>query len=104
MIGNLPASRRGPDNRTWHVVATVGSEAEAAIITGRLESAGIPVWVYRESAGAAIGLTMGLLGSVYVMTPESYYEEAMTLLEGGDSPELDDGAPELDDGDTIAPD
>lgn len=103
MTGNLPASRRGPDNRTWYVVATVGGEAEAAIITGRLESAGIPVWVYRESAGAAIGLTMGILGSVYVMTPEAYYEEAMALLEGGDSPELDDGAPELDDGDTISP-
>ncbi len=77
-------TRRGPDNRDWYVVATAFGEAEAAIITGLLESADIPVWVCRESAGRALGLGMGILGTIEIVTPEQYYAEAMTLLEAGE--------------------
>lgn len=93
--------RRSLDNRPWYVVATAPGEAVAAIIAGRLKTAGIPVWIYRESAGAAIGLSVGPLGTVEVLVPEDYYEEALALLEADDAPLLDDGAPPLDDGETI---
>ncbi len=97
MTENPPAILRGMNKDPWYEVAVVSSEAQAAIIAGLLESAGIPTWVYYESAGRAIGLGMGLLGTVRVLTPEDRYEEAMDLLEADDVPELEEG----DDDDTI---
>jgi hypothetical protein len=88
---------QGPDDRNWYVVATASGEAEAAIIKGLLETADIPVWITRESAGAAIGLGVGLLGTVTIMVPETHYDEAMTLLEIDDSVEEIDLAGDDDD-------
>jgi hypothetical protein len=89
-------TRRGQDGRTWYVVATALGDAEAAIVAGLLKSAGIPVWAYRESAGWALGLNVGLLGTIEILTPGEYYEEAMALLEEGEveAPQLEDGASE----------
>lgn len=84
MAGTPRLPRQGPDDRQWYVIATARGEAESAIIVGLLETANIPVWVYRESAGSAIGLGVGILGTVYILTPEEYYDEAMSLLEAGD--------------------
>jgi len=93
-----PIIRRGPDNQPWYVVATALGEAEAAIISGLLESADIPVWVYQESAGRAIGLQIGLLGTVEILTPEAYYDEACDLLEADDDDSmLEDGADDFPD-------
>ncbi len=106
MTGERRIRRRGPDDRNWYVVAAIGGEARAAIVTGLLESAGIPVWTYRESAGVAIGLTVGVLGTVTIMVPESYYEEAMALLEADESRLLEEGDDAdiiLTDDDTIPP-
>ncbi len=82
-------NRQGPDERNWFVVATASGEAEASIYVGLLKSAGIPVWVYRESAGAAIGLGVGILGTVFIMTPEEFHEDALALLEGEEPVEID---------------
>jgi hypothetical protein len=84
-------TRRGPGQRTWYQVATAGGEAEAALIKGLLESNGIPVWVYFESAGRAIGLGVGPLGATYLYTTAEYYEDALDLLADDGSPELDEG-------------
>lgn len=87
----------------WYVVARVPGDVNAHVLLGALESAGIPARLYREAAGAAIGLTMGLLGMAEILVPEDYYEDALTLLEGPDDSDLlDDGdIPPLDDGQTI---
>ena len=72
----------------WKTVAEAAGPLQAAIIAGRLEAAGIPVWVRREAAGDIYGLTVGLAGRTQVMTPASFYEEARALLEH--SPEDDE--------------
>ena len=64
----------------WEVVAVANGLAEAAIIQGRLESEGIPARVHQESAGVAIGLTVGLLGQAKVLVPEPLAEQALEVL------------------------
>ncbi|MEB2287751.1 MAG: DUF2007 domain-containing protein [Anaerolineae bacterium] len=73
--------RRGPDQRTWYVVAQTPDLAVAAIPAGLLRSAGIPVFLFREALSAsALPLSVGLLGGVDVAVPEAYYLEARALL------------------------
>ena len=73
--------RRGPDQRTWYVVARAPDLTVAAIPAGLLRSAGIPVLLLREAAGSsAIPVTVGRLGGVEVVVPEAYYLEARALL------------------------
>jgi len=74
--------RRGPDDRTWYVVAEPMGMTEAEIIGGLLRTAGIPVYLFREALGTAMPLSVGLVGGVQVAVPESFYGEAMALLEG----------------------
>lgn len=73
----------------WKVVADASGPLEAAIIAGRLEVEGIPVWVRREPAGAAIGLTYGPLGRTEILVPADRYGQALELLStsSDDSPE-----------------
>ncbi|MBN1262363.1 MAG: DUF2007 domain-containing protein [Anaerolineae bacterium] len=52
----------------------------AMVVRGALESAGIPVMLSYESAGPAIGLTVGKIGQVRVMVPQEWVEEAESLL------------------------
>ena len=85
--GNMPAPARVEDSvRTadkatppggqtevkWKVVAETAGIANASIIGGRLQSDGIPVRCWQESAGQAFGLTVGLLGTGYVAVPAEY--------------------------------
>lgn len=83
MSEDKPNTRRGTDGRVWVEVATASGEAEAAILRGVLDSEGIPVWEYRESAGRAIGLGVGPLGVTTLYVPEEFHEDAMTLLDLG---------------------
>jgi hypothetical protein len=53
----------------------------AEIIVGRLLAEGIPARAWQEGAGQAFGLTVGLLGTGYVLVPESYVEQAKSILE-----------------------
>lgn len=73
--------RQGPDGRLWYRVAVAMGEAEAAILTGVLQTASIPTLTYRESAGLALPMNVGPLGTIEILTPEPYYEEALALLE-----------------------
>jgi hypothetical protein len=74
----------------WQVVAVAQGLAEAAIIRGRLESEGILARVQQEPAGAAIGLTVGLLGQVKVLVPEPLVDAALELLNGRDEEAMED--------------
>lgn len=96
-------TRIGPDSEAWYLVAVASGEAEAAILAGLLKANDIPVWIYQEAAGRALGLGVGALGTVEIMTPAAYYEDALALLaEDEDAPLLDEGDdntiyPEADD-------
>ncbi|MCL4264213.1 MAG: hypothetical protein KJ069_13400 [Anaerolineae bacterium] len=74
----------------WKVVAETAGIANATIIGGRLQSEGIPVRVWQESAGQAFGLTVGLLGTGYVAVPAEYETQALEMLETDASDLVDD--------------
>jgi hypothetical protein len=86
-------TRRGPDKRTWYVVAQTSDMASAEIVAGLLRSANIPVFLFREAISSALPLAYGLLGGVEVAVPEAYYGEARALLDA-DFEELDELPPE----------
>ena len=62
------------------VVYTATGQGQADIIKGALVAAGIPVETSREGAGAAYGLTVGPLGMVDILVPETYAAQAEELL------------------------
>ncbi len=64
----------------WETVAVAQGLAEAAIISGRLESEGLPTRVHQEPAGVAIGLTVGRLGEAQVLVPAPLLEQARGIL------------------------
>ncbi len=77
--------RRGPGQAYWYVVAHAVDMTSAAIPAGLLRSADIPVFLFREAAGqSALPLSVGMLGGVDVAVPESFYTEALALLEADD--------------------
>lgn len=81
-----PASvetRRTLDGQTWYIVAQVPGLIVAEIVAESLHSAGIPVRVFREAAGTALPVSVGLLGSVKVGVPGDRYEDAVRLLDAG---------------------
>lgn len=65
----------------WKVVAKTAGITNASIVGGRLQSEGIPVRVWQESAGQSFGLTIGLLGTGYVAVPSEYETQALEILE-----------------------
>lgn len=71
----------------WEVVAQAPGITPATIIAGRLQAEGLPVRVWQEAAGQALGLTVGLLGTGYVAVPEQYVDQALEILEYEESPE-----------------
>lgn len=71
----------GSQEVRWEVVAQAPGITPATIIAGRLQAEGLPVRVWQESAGQALGLTVGLLGTGYVAVPEEYVEQALEILE-----------------------
>ncbi len=64
----------------WGVVAQASGITPATIIAGRLQAEGLPVRVWQEAAGQALGLTVGLLGTGYVAVPELYVDQALEIL------------------------
>lgn len=89
----------GDEPSRWVVIAIVGW-AEAEVMRSKLESQNIPCLLQRESAGVAIGLTIGPLGEVRVLVPESLSERAIELLE---EDIVDDGGDVVDDDEVIPP-
>ncbi|MFN8454834.1 MAG: DUF2007 domain-containing protein [Anaerolineae bacterium] len=69
----------GEEPVRW-VSVGVFAPVEATIIAGRLESEGIPAVTQQEAVGAALGLTVGPLGSTRVLVPEPLAEQARAIL------------------------
>ncbi|HRQ36464.1 MAG TPA: hypothetical protein PLD25_00935 [Chloroflexota bacterium] len=89
----LAAKETIPGGQTevkWKVVAETAGITNATIVGGRLQSEGIPVRVWQESAGQAFGLTVGLLGMGYVAVPAEYETQALEILETDESDFVDD--------------
>jgi hypothetical protein len=62
------------------VVETIFDLTQAEILRGLLEASGIRVLVSYESAGRAIGLSVGRLGQVDILVPVSQADEARQIL------------------------
>ena len=62
------------------VVESISDNLEAEILRGLLNSYGIDVWLSRESASAAIGLTVGPLATVDLLVPKSQFDRAKKIL------------------------
>ncbi len=70
---------------------------QAQVIRGKLESAGVPVFLKYESIGQVFGLTVDGLGLVQVQVPVEWAETAEALLSEGDGEdELAGTGPDLD--------
>ena len=81
----------GHDEVVWREVAQTAGLTTAMIVAGRLQAEGIPARAWQEGAGRSIGLVIGLLGTGHVVVPESFFAEALTIL---DSEMMEDGRAE----------
>jgi len=73
-----------------HELVSVGiadGQVEAEIIKGLLTANGVEVWLSQESAGTALGLTVGAMGEVEIMVRAEQAEEARSLLDQGSEEE-----------------
>ena len=64
-------------------IGTADGQVEAEIIKGLLTANGVEVWLSQESAGTALGLTVGAMGEVEIMVRADQAEEARSLLDEG---------------------
>jgi len=67
-------------DQKWVTVAKIQSGIQAEVLRGLLEAQEIPVVLSREGAGRAIGITIGALGEVDILVPESHQAEAKSVL------------------------
>ncbi len=82
----------------WVNVYNEYGRLSAELIRILLESRNIPAQLIQEGAGVVYGLTIGPLGNVSILVPESRSAEAIQLLEDyiagnleiGDTPEIPD--------------
>jgi len=85
-------------------VYSANGQLEADMIRLMLEASGLHVITNQESAGAVYGLTVGPLGEVRILVPETEVEEANTLLQAMEEGKLEsdlplDTTPEANDAD-----
>ena len=74
----------------WSVVFTASGMAQANIITGRLETEGIPARLKYEAAGTIYGITINGLGEVKVLVPaEDLARAGAVLNQSYDEQDLD---------------
>ena len=81
----------------WEVVAKMAGLVPAQIVADRLNAEGIPARAWQEGAGQAIGLTVGLLGTGYVVVPKENVDVALRILAETEDVELDHDESESED-------
>jgi hypothetical protein len=67
-------------NNEWVALEYVPGDLQSEILRGLLEAQGIPVILSQESAGRAIGLTVGPLGEVTILVRAEDLQEAQRVL------------------------
>ena len=65
----------------WVPVLAVFNMAQAALAIARLRDEGVPARLRQEAASTAIPVSVGILGRIDVMVPESMAEKAMLILD-----------------------
>lgn len=65
---------------SWQLLRTVGTDLEANIIRGILETAGIPSRIEAESVNHLYGITSGAFGGVRIYVPANVLETAEEIL------------------------
>lgn len=65
---------------TWSLVYTASGMVQAKIITGRLETEGIPTRLKYEAAGAIYAITIDGLGEVQILAPSDDLDRARAIL------------------------
>ena len=78
------------DHEEWTVVTETFGPLDGEFIVGRLRAEGIPARMWAESAGRALGITVGKLGTSYVEVPLSFVAQAKEIIETDFSNEIDD--------------
>jgi len=68
------------DDEKWEVAHISSGMIDAKIISGRLETEGIPVKLQYEAVGVLYGLTVDGLGAVKVLVPEEYIARALEVI------------------------
>ena len=64
----------------WRIVYTASGMVQATIITGRLETEGIPTRLKYEAAGAIYAITVDGLGEVKILVPAMDFARAGDIL------------------------
>lgn len=78
------------EETTWATVLETNGIIVAEMLAQRLEAADIPAQAIQESAGKAIGLSSGPLGTAYVRVPVQYLDDARELLDAEEPADEDD--------------
>jgi hypothetical protein len=65
----------------WVPVLAVFNMAQAALAIARLRDEGVPARLRQEAASTAIPVSVGILGRIDVMVPESMVEKAVLILD-----------------------
>ena len=65
----------------WAVVDEVAGSFQADVIEGLLKAQEIPVLVSKPGAGVALGVTLGSLGRVQILVPDSDLARAKQVVE-----------------------
>ena len=68
------------DEEKWEVACRASGITNANIVSGRLETEGIPTRLKYEAVGAIYAITINGLGEVKVMVPESLLDKAREIL------------------------
>jgi YD repeat-containing protein len=67
-------------DEAWNVVYTAAGMTQAKIITGRLETEGIPTRLKYEAAGTIYAITINGLGEVKILVPAEDLDRAGAIL------------------------
>jgi hypothetical protein len=67
-------------DEAWYVVYTASGMTQAKIITGRLETEGVPTRLKYEAAGAIYAITIDGLGEVKILVPAEDLGRAGAIL------------------------
>ncbi|HVO67192.1 MAG TPA: DUF2007 domain-containing protein [Syntrophales bacterium] len=68
------------DEEKWGVACKASGITNAKIVSGRLETEGIPTKLKYEAVGAIYAITINGLGEVKIMVPESLLDKAREVL------------------------
>jgi len=74
----------------WVLVEKVQGQLQAEILKGLLEAQGVRVWLNQEGLAHSYAVTVGTLGLVEVLVPNSEVEQAKQVLQAYQRGDFDD--------------